>query len=342
VKIPALEHIFQESFKDHTLENVSKRVYHITGNKDLSNLILKHTGFTNFYSAYRNSSLEWITDNFDQLYPLYQASYSAGSCDDRKIIIDNISKMKGIPKANHPSILMQPEYLLTPTFFMLDSEIKFPIINGKKSINSLLEKLKVKNKNLTNKYSAMTSLYGKKGLKDAADLDQLGTHIVDFLDTQAKSKKVLEKKDTKKELPLKDETDVLVIQKSNTIKYRRIHNELTNKLKNSLKSYSLFEGSEKDCMYDVLVNKFDKQHDLMIEVKSSNDIPNIRMAIGQLLNYWFKLYGNLEERYLAVLLPIQPSEDIINFFNTLKIGLLWFDNNNLKTNDDWLNHLTVN
>lgn len=135
------------------------------------------------------------------------------------------------------------------------------------------------------------------------------------------------KEDTKtnRTLPLKDEADVEAIKSAGTINQRRIHNQITNKLRESLTKFTVFEGNSDSCMFDALVKDYDgKKNDLLIEVKSSTEPPHVRMAIGQLFDYWFTLKGD-KEPHLAVLLPERPSKEIENFLNWLGVGLLWFE-----------------
>ncbi|MGI2947474.1 hypothetical protein INT50_08905 [Vibrio diabolicus] len=339
-KIPALAAIFNRDYKKVSIDEVAKDVADILQDSNITVEISKHTGFTNFYKAYRNSAYVWIEDNFDILLPMYKSAFLAKNSEDRKRIITQIANTPGIPKANHPEQLMKPEYFLTPTFFMLDAEIKFPLINGNEWVKNLLKKLEVQGKSLPDQYDAMIKLYGVGGIIDAADLDQVGRDIPDFISIPGKKakKKLLEKKDTKNtaELPLKDETDVKVIKHSGTIKQRRIHNQLTNKVLNSLSSFTLLEGCDDSCMFDVLVKDYDgDENDLIIEVKSSIERSNIRMAIGQLFDYLYELKGD-DEPHIAILLPEKPDNKAIQLLNWMDIGMLWFEGDNIHTSSDWL------
>ncbi|ARD45119.1 hypothetical protein [Colwellia sp. PAMC 21821] len=344
-KIPALAAIFSRNYKKVNIDFVAKDVASIVEDSNFSVEVLKHTGFTNFYKAYRNSAYIWIEDNFDLLLPMYKSAFSAKSSEDRRRIIMQIEDTPGIPKANHPDILMKAEYFLTPTFFMLDEEIKFPLINGNKWVKNLLNKLEVQGKSLPVQYDAMIKLYGVGGINDAADVDQVGRDIPDFIsspDAKAK-KKLLEKKGTKSttELSLKDETDVEVIKHAGTIKQRRIHNQLTNKVINSLSSFTLLEGCNDSCMFDVLVKNYNgDKNDLVIEVKSSIEQPNIRMAIGQLFDYWYELKGD-EEPHIAILLPEKPDNKAIQLLKWMDIGILWFEEANMQTSTDWLESIAT-
>jgi len=343
-KIPALGDIFDRDFTSLSLKEVSQYIALTLKDESVANIVQEHTGFTNFYKAYRNSSLAWVEENFDTLLPMYKSAFAAKNDNDREMLIKAIQRIPGIPKANHQEQLMKAEYLLTPAFFMLDREIKFPLINGNEGVKQLLKALKVKGDDLLKQYRAMVSLYGTGGIEDAADLDQIGNDLPDFIETErTKPKKgLLQKKETKNKntLPLKDEEDVEVIRKAGTIKQRKIHNQLTNMIRTVLSNYTLLEGRDNSCMFDVLVQKYNKKHDLIIEVKSSLEKPNIRMAVGQLLDYWYRLKGD-EEPHISILLPGEPDSECVKFLEWMDIGLMWFHDDELNTSTDWLNQLII-
>lgn len=343
-KIPAFEAIFGKSYINYSLKEVAIDIAEILNDDSVIGMIQQHSGFTNFYSAFRNSSLTWVENNFELLLLLYKCAYFSNSEEDREKLIVKIVNVPEIPKANHPEIGMKPEYFLTPAFFMLDKQIKFPLINGNDAVKNLLKALNVQGRDLLTQYSAMVSLYGVGGIDDAADLDQVGADLPDFISTQTKKakKKLLTNKDTNKEgeLQLKDEIDIEVIRKSGNAIQRRIHNQLTNQLKEYFFEYTLLEGCHNSCMFDVLVKNYDTKNDLLIEAKSSLERANIRMAIGQLYDYWFNLKGN-EKPHIAILLPNKPDIDCIDFIEWMDIGLMWFEGNNLCTSTKWLKQLVA-
>ena len=187
----------------------------------------------------------------------------------------------------------------------------------------------------------MVGLYGRSRIEDAADLDQIQGDLLDFLAANERpaAKQLLEKKDGTGELPLKDEADVEAIRKAGTATQRRLHNRLTNQLRDSLAKFTLLEGKSNTCMFDVLVERYDSSgNDLLIEVKSSIERPYIRMAVGQLFDYWFTLKGD-EKPHLAVLLPKRPGEEVASFLQRMCVGLMWFEGGQLCTADDRLGHL---
>jgi hypothetical protein len=345
-KIPALGNIFNRDYDKLSLEEVSLDVARITKDETIASLINEHTGFNNFYGAYRNSSKDWVHENFKNLLPMYKSAYAAKSNADRELLIKGIMKTPGIPKVESGDQLMGAEQFLTPAFFMLDNKIKFPLINGKNGVKKLLKALRVNDDSLLEQYRAMVGLYGKSGVDDAADVDQIDDDLSDLIDnisTKAK-KSLLKNKETNDEnyLPLKDEGDVDVIAKAGTVSQRRIHNQLTNMIKESLSQYTLLEGSDKSCMFDVLVKKYDKKQDLLIEVKSSLERPNIRMAIGQLFDYRYSQKNkDIGMPHTAILLPGAPDYECVQFVESLDIGLLWFEADQICTSTEWLMHLAI-
>jgi hypothetical protein len=176
------------------------------------------------------------------------------------------------------------------------------------------------------------ALWNHAGVKDLAKLN-----IV----TKATQGKFLEAKPINggTRLPLKDENDIESLQVARTIVGKRLHNKLTNKLRVCLTEYILLEGDNKRSMFDVLVkNHNGKDMDLLIEVKSSIEAAHIRMAVGQLFDYWFSIYGETRP-HLAILLPNAPREEIKRLLDWLKIGVLWFSKNELQTCTDWLHDI---
>ena len=188
----------------------------------------------------------------------------------------------------------------------------------------------------------MVGLYGVGGINDAADLDQVGRDSPDFITTETRTatKQLLQSKQTENNvtLPLKDEADVESIRKAGSIAQRRIHNRLTNLMRSKLSGYTLLEGRDPACMFDVLVKKYNDEVDLLIEVKSSIEVAHVRMAVGQLFDYRMRLKAT-PGPHLAILLPARPEEDVMDLLIWLEIGLMWFEGDALCTEDVWLAHL---
>ena len=335
-KVKMLGNALNEDFSSKSLDDVANEVSQKIGNQSVRKLVLNDTGFTNFYNAYRNSVEGWVKNNYSDLLQMCQDAMRAKSIDERITLMKKIEKLPKIAKPkDKPS--MPPENYLTPLFFMLDRDIKFPIINGREDVKELLKSIGVSDKNLAEQAKYMMKLYGKQGIRDAADIDCLGESIKSFV---GKNKHIIHKQKHGKIMPMKDENDIKVIRKAATKRQKQEHNKLTNKLREELVLYTLYEGKKQSCMYDVLVKNYhnDDDVDLLIEVKSSIEMPHVRLAVGQLYDYRFNLEKeNKNQKYkLAVLLPQRPADSVVEFLEWMKIGLLWFSDNKLCTETKWL------
>jgi len=342
-KIPALGYVFNEDYSSFSLKEIADDIYSKSKSKDIKGLIKSHTGFSNYYNAFRDekSSLAWIKGNHTELLNLFEKARNLKTDKDGFYLMSEIEALPKIPRKGGDG---PPENLLTLVFFSLDRRLRFPIINSNKKVIKRLTQLGVKNKSLGEKYTKMISLYGKGGINDAADLDQVGDDLLEIIGNAKNSptKRLLEKKTVEgKDLPLKDDSDIATLQKSLNIISRRQHNKLTNKVRCFLKGYTLYEGTNQDAMYDILVKKYDKKNnpkttnDLIIEVKSSEKKADIRMAIGQLFDYWFNEKGDVK-KHIAILLPMEPPDESIRMLEWVGIGVLWFSGNKIKTNTEWL------
>jgi hypothetical protein len=343
IKMPALGAIFARDYSNKSLKYVAHDVAGILDLPAAENLVLSHTGFTNIYNAYRNSSGDWIEKHFEKLVPMFRSAYALQDDEQGRSLARSIGRLPKISSPNRRQGPMRPEHLITPAFFALDERLRFPIINGRDHVKKLLAKQGMANAELADKYSSLVDLYGHGGIVDAADLDQVRDDLLAFVGSKGKSPGLLQRKSTTgKNLSLKDEADIEVLQRTLTEKRRRIHNHLTNKLRKCLRDYTLLEGEEKAALFDVSIKNYnDKNLDLLIEVKSAADPSNIRMAIGQLYAYWFHIKGDAEP-HLAILLPAKPDEAAIQLLEWLDIGILWFSGKSLKTSNEWLAHLTTN
>lgn len=343
-KIPAISDAIGVDYNGLELAKVASLVAEEFSDKELENLVFSHTGFTNFYKAYRNSARQWIEENKVELISVLRQAQSLGSDEEGEILAARIAKLPPIPKANHPEQGMQADFLMTPVCFALDPRLRFPIINGAKRVKSLLRKVRATDGSAEQKYRAFVGLIGRGGIKDAADLDQL--EFADQLDLLSSEPDRLrhmleEQPEVGEDLPVKEE-EVERLQQALSSVQRRIHNRMTNQLRRILANWTLLEGRAVDCKYDVLVRNYDRKgNDLLIEVKSSADASQVRMAIGQVFSYWHRLNGSTEHDHCAVMLPSRPGESIQELLDWLGIGILWIEAGKLCTTTDWLDSIAA-
>jgi hypothetical protein len=343
VKIPALGKIMGRAYSKMPLAKVARDVAEQIGVDGVEALVLRETGFTNIYNPYRNSSARWVRDNFQQIFPLVKLAHRMTSDAQGRSLAGKIEKLPAIEKPDQTTSAMHPASLLTPLMFSLDKRIRFPIINARKHVRNILIRRGADRGTLPQKYDAMIGLYGKGGIEDAADLDQVSDELEDFLsgsEGQPKRRLLQKKKEDGKRLPLKDESDLEIVQKERTAARRKLHNKMTNRLRELWADYTLTEGAGTSAQYDVMIKHYnDSGQDLIVEVKSSSETANLRMAVGQLFSYSYSL-NKKREFDLCVLLPEKPTPHDSQWLEWLEIGLIWFSGDKLETNCDWLAHLT--
>ncbi|WP_457324509.1 hypothetical protein [Roseateles sp. P5_E11] len=340
LKIPALGDALEEDFSHLSIDSVATAVARQLGDQQLAEVVRSHTGFTNFYRAYRNSARGWMEANVAAVAMIFRRAFALTDDVEAETLARDIAALPGIPKANHPEQLMRPEYLLTPVCFALDPRLRFPIINGAPRVRSLLRRVGVTDHSIANQVRALVALIGRDGIEDAADLDQLGlAELIDIGRPTHESPRSLlqpvpEEGDA---LPLKDEEDIRRLQQALDVVQRRVHNRMTNDLRTALARWNVFEGRRADCRYDVLVGDYDgNKNDLLLEVKSTVDAAQVRMAIGQVFSYWHRLSGPTDDCHVAIVLPERPDVATAELLHWLEIGLLWFEDRQLRTGTEWL------
>jgi hypothetical protein len=74
----------------------------LTSKPELGPLVLSHTGFTNFYKAFRKSSQGWM----DELPPLFRQAFELENNEDGLRLVAVIERLPGRPKANQTGQLI--------------------------------------------------------------------------------------------------------------------------------------------------------------------------------------------------------------------------------------------
>lgn len=136
-----------------------------------------------------------------------------------------------------------------------------------------------------------------------------------------------------RELKIKDESDVEVVSDALSISKKRRHNQLTNQLLEWATAAGMLvkEGNANQALYDaLLINPDVGLGQVLVEAKASCDIADVRLAIGQLLDY-VRHIPNSGETDLAVLLPEHPPQNVIDFIHhvnelipTQAVLAIWF------------------
>jgi hypothetical protein len=296
-------------------------------------IVAPHTGFTNLYNAFRNSSLAWIEANEQVIHDALEQAF-VFQADNVRLgvaqLVDGLSAVDrgdgtGMPAAN----------FLTPLVFSMDPENRFPIVNGRDYVQTLLRRLSVANRSLESKVRAMISLIGRPGLEDAAALDQVRSGFEPVTDRERHRIVQPASEDSKeaRTLPFKDESDYEVLIAQSRVPAKREHNRLTNALLvvADTRGVVVTEGVDDKCLYDACLIGWDKDGDVLVEVKSSSELAAVRMAIGQLLDYQ-RRFDRKSRPVLALLLPAKPEDDVAQLLHSVGIGLMYFDDEELMEN----------
>ena len=78
----------EKDFTGLSLEEVARQVARTTQCPQA--WLTQHTGFTNYYPVYRNSTLGWIEEHFDALLPMYRAAHEAQDDATRRQLVEFI------------------------------------------------------------------------------------------------------------------------------------------------------------------------------------------------------------------------------------------------------------
>lgn len=334
-KIPALRHIFGNEVPSKDLERAAAVVAKRLGQRNVANLVRGHTGITNFRNAYRNTSHAWLEENRNAVVDIFRRARRLKNDAEGARLASKIDALPGIPRRiGGTESFRKAAGLLTPVVFSLDPRFRFPMINGNRGVLQLLKQAGVRGSGLVEQHDTMVAMLGLGGIKDAGDLDLFGQSL---LEIKARSSAVLTRKpEHGPNLKVKDDGDVEVVAKAQKIERKRLHNRMTNSFREIYNGgYTLTEGGNGAAMYDIEVEAFNAKHRLLIEVKSSTYEADVRMAIGQLLAYSYHLKRS-DDDCQAVLLPKRPSDTIIGLIDSLGMGLMWFEDDAIVTETEWL------
>jgi hypothetical protein len=112
-------------------------------------------------------------------------------------------------------------------------------------------------------------------------------------------------------LGIKDDQDLVFLSKARTIQMRRLHNSMTTALLHIVGAGKVvYAGNRQEAMFDALILNYEgHERDLLIEVKSSTNIADVRLAVGQLVDYR-RFVNRPAATDLAILLPEEPNAHV--------------------------------
>ena len=331
LKVPALAQLWKR--RSPRRDDLGESIADISLPAGVAHAAMHSTGFVNFRNQWRNSSRKWCKSNRRALIGIIIDAVGLQPNDLHRIRL--ASKIDNLPQVPPPPGTAgghaAPFILLTPLIACLDPQHRFPVINGREAVRDLLGKLGLRSRSFSEQVAGMVGLVGKFGIEDSFVLDVLAGEIVDVVKKISRLTPASSQPAGKVEvgdgsdLPDFDIEERKALQKSQTIQYRKRHNEMTNGLRRLCSGWrKLKRETNPDCCYDVLIEDYNLTgRDLLIEAKPDPDRGSLRVAIGQLFDY-SRFLPHKAGTDLAVLTISQPPESYRQLLLDLQISPIWF------------------
>ena len=320
LKIPALETLFNK--KATADPNLSATIDSMNLPTAVAQFAKQDTGMVNFRRTWRNSSRTWCQQNRDDLRSIIRAASSLPANDHARInLASRIDKLPPVDSPNHKA-KVAAGVLLTPLIACLDPKSRFPILNGREAVNSLLRKLRLDHSNLADRAKGLIGIVAQK---DAFMLDVMTEDVI----KRVPLLKRLSKNTTRQkvhESPLRnyDEEERRAVLASKTATYRMRHNRMTTALNRIFESFNPTTETSPAGRCDAIIKDYDGSRDLLIEAKPDADKGSIRIAIGQLFDY-ARHRTRQPATDLVVLTIPSPTPDYVDLLNDLGITAIWFE-----------------
>jgi hypothetical protein len=300
----------------------------------IRNLVAAPVGFSNFYSAYRRSCLEWLRQHRRAVATIFAEAAQFRTDRQRYGTARRVDALPPIPRGGGRGA-MHPNSLLTPVVACLDPSSRFPVANNAQHVKDLLEELGVDSRDTSTRIRAMMGFINLASIPDAFYLDAAGIHgeLKRGLVRRGPGRKEERWSNrgavsSTREFPKLGWGDVETtefIRKMKSVKIQNVHKHMTNAL------HKLFTG-KRDVRrgrrgqgdFDVLVRNYSGEgRDLLIEVKSLADLMAARLAVGQLFDYR-RYVIDPATTDIAVLFPRKPSVAIAKYLSYVPVKKLWF------------------
>ena len=320
LKVPALETLFSKN---------------ATGNSDLVATIdsmnlpdavaqaaKRETGMVNFRGTWRNSSRKWCKQNRDDLRSIIRAAIKLPANDQARInLAARIDRLLPVESPNG-KVEVAAGVLLTPLIACLDPKNRFPILNGRAAVNSLLRKLGLVHSDLADRAKGLIGIIAQK---DAFMLDVMSEKVIKSVPQRKRlSRKITQQKLHESPLRNYDEEERRAVLASKTATYRNRHNKMTTALNRIFSQFNPTTETSPAGRCDAVIKDYDgASRDLLIEAKPDGDKGSIRIAIGQLFDY-ARHRTRQPATDLVVLTIPSPAPDYKDLLNDLGMTAIWF------------------
>jgi hypothetical protein len=323
LKIPALELLFKK--KATINSDLAAAIDSMNLPSAVAQFVKRDTGIVNFRGTWRNSSRNWCQQNRNDVRRIISAALKLPANDQARINLAD--QIDGLPPVKSPNDKRKVAagILLTPLIACLDPKGRFPILNGREAVNSLLRKLRLHHSNLADQAKGLIGIIAQK---DAFALDVMSEEVIKRvpllkrLSTKTKAQKFHES-------PLRnyDEEERKAVLASKTATYRKRHNRMTAALNRIFSRFNPTTETSPAGRCDAVIQDYDGSRDLLIEAKPDPGKGSIRIAIGQLFDY-VRHRARQPATDLVVLTILSPPPDYVDLLNDLGITAVWFGDEN--------------
>jgi len=327
LKVPALASLFHKTTPTIT-DHLSATIDALGLPKAVAQAAKLETGILNARGTWRNSSRKWCGEHHSELMEIIRIAAHFPTNDQARF--DLAERVDALPDVKSPKnkAALPAGVLLTPLIACLDPKSRFPIVNGRKAVVSLLGKLHLAHRDLRQQVEGLIGIIGQK---DAFMLDVLSDQII---------KRILSLKRTTTqahqggvhESPLKnyDQEERKAVLASKAVTYRKRHNRMTAALDRIFTRFHPITETTPAGRCDCILTDYDgTSRDLLIEAKPDPDKGSMRIAIGQLFDY-NRYRSRQAATDLALVTISHPAPDYIALLVDLGITALWFGNENCK------------
>lgn len=339
LKVPALCHLFPPKKKIATSKTtLQDKLDTLPLPKNVAVTAATNTGNIGFWRAYWSSSKVWCKNHAPELREIIEQAIHLSNDKERFALAEKIDRLPKIPTPNGINH-KNPGDLLTPLVAFLDPHCRFPIVNQKKGVQALLREYQLHGRNLKEQVRGLMGLIGPRyGISNAFMLDVCAAEIkanAIKLNTPLKlndpTGSGILVPGSHSDLPDFDVSEREYFREAGTIRYRNRHNKMTEALKKILQGFTLRQGTNPSCRWDVLVERYDTTgRNLLLELKPDAEKAAIRIAIGQLLDYR-RFVVRPVATDIAILTIGPPEKAYRQLLSELEISVIWFTNEDCRT-----------
>lgn len=322
LKVPALASLFRRPTVDG--DDLRESITAMGLPKTVSDAAMEETGIVNLRGVWRNTILPWCGRHRTSLNRIVRRAQTLPANDQIRFdLAEEIEQLPSVPSPNNVAAL-RADKVLSPLVAALDPAKRFPIVNGRSAVQTLLGSRGLRHHTFQEQVRGLVGLVGQFGIEDAFVLDVLAEEVAGLPKDIDEPPSRVEAQQEHPVLKQFDEAERQAALASRTIRYRDRHDCMTNRLLEILSGLTIRMGHGRDDRFDALAEAYDSGgRDLLIEAKPDPDRGSVRIGVGQLLDYRRRL-AHRARTDLALLTITPPNRSYREFLMDLQITSIWF------------------